>query len=269
MITHKTNAPSLSIESRHILGIPVSQVAYEDVMNAIECWIDEADGRAHSIVVANVHNITETALSPAFRQAVSSADMIVPDGMPLVWASRMLGSRLSGRCYGPTLMEKSLDRFQAKGTTHFLYGSTPGVLVRLKHAISTRWPAAGIAGMHSPPFGAMVDDIERANIEDINKSGAQILWVGTGSPKQELWMHRYRSLLKPRVVAGVGAAFDFIAGAKPQAPGWMQDNGLEWFFRLSTEPRRLWKRYLFRNPYFAFQFTLQLLKLRWTNNGNN
>lgn len=245
-----------------VLGVPISQATYDDVLGRMFEWRGESGCRTRSVVAANVHVITEAARNEAFGEAVRGADLVLPDGMPLVWASRALGSRLPDRCYGPTLMEKALDVFRPD-CCHYLYGSTESTLRDLVAAIRHRWPGVRIVGAVSPPFGPLNDGVEEANIAAINTSGADILWVGMGCPKQELWMHRYRDRLNVKVVLAVGAAFNFIAGTVPQAPSWMQRMGLEWAFRLWAEPKRLWRRYLFRNPYFMAQFALQLCGLRW------
>lgn len=250
----------MSILRQSILDIPVAQMTYSDVLRQIEEWNKEAtNAGAHSIVAANVHVITEAALSPEFKHALLDADLVVPDGMPLVWASRILGSKLTDRCYGPALMAKALESLRPGDVSHFFYGSTCDTLDALLRATATKWPGTLVAGTKSPPFGDFSDNAEMASIEAINRSGAKILWLGMGCPKQELWMCRYRRHLTCKTVLGVGAAFDFIAGVRPQAPSWMQNAGMEWLFRLFTEPKRLWKRYLFRNPYFIMLFTRQLL----------
>jgi N-acetylglucosaminyldiphosphoundecaprenol N-acetyl-beta-D-mannosaminyltransferase len=254
-----------SFSTRLILGVPVAQVTYEKALDLVRQWVCEpAQPRCRTVAAANVHVVTEAALHADFAGAVRNADLVLPDGMPLVWAGRMLGSRLADRCYGPTLMEKALDRFRP-ACSHYLYGSTQSTLNDLVVAIQRRWPGVRIVGAVSPPFGPFDDRVEEANIAAINASGADILWIGMGCPKQELWMHRYRDRLNVKVVLAVGAAFDFIAGRVPQAPRWMQQAGLEWAFRLWAEPKRLWRRYLFRNPYFVAQFGLQLCGLRWRN----
>ena len=245
----------------NILNTQVAQVTYDSAIAQLSAWLKEDFGAVHSVVAANVHVVTEALISPEFRKAIDGVDMIVPDGMPLVWASRMLGSRLKDRCYGPTLMRKMLAQEDA-AAVHYLYGSTESTLEKLAGVIRAECPKAVLAGMASPPFGDFVDDVELSNISAINNSGANLLWVGLGCPKQELWLHRYRAHLKTRVAVGVGAAFDFIAGVKPQAPGWMQNSGLEWLFRLGSEPGRLWKRYFLRNPYFVYKFALQLVRSR-------
>ncbi len=248
-----------------ILSTDLTVASYDEAVAELDALIEHttADSAAPSVVLSNVHVVTEAALYPVFHQAVSDAALVLPDGMPLVWAIRMRGESLRDRCYGPEFMERVIDISQARGWNHFLYGSTEEVLSALCVRIRERWPKASICGHIAPPFGPWDDRTELANIERINRSGATIVWVGLGCPKQELWMQRYRKRLRGCVLIASGQAFDSIAGRSRRAPPWMQRCGLEWFFRLVCEPRRLWKRYLLRNPYFVFQFTLQMLRLRW------
>jgi N-acetylglucosaminyldiphosphoundecaprenol N-acetyl-beta-D-mannosaminyltransferase len=254
--------PSDTLPTCTILGVPVHQVTYEDALRQVRAWIRaDTECPARTVVAANVHVVTETCLDPAYGAAIRDADLILPDGMPLVWASRMLGGSLSARCYGPTLMEMALDRFRPD-CRHYLYGATDRTLVDLRGAIARRWPGAQIAGALSPPFGPLDEQVAEDHIRTINASHVDLLWVAMGCPKQEFWMQRYRHRLHVKGIAAVGAAFDFLSGAVPQAPAWMQRAGLEWAFRLKTDPKRLWRRYLFRNPYFVARFALQLMRQR-------
>lgn len=246
-----------------ILNVPIHEATYAGVLEAMNEWCAATPRTPHAVVVANVHVVTEAALQPAYHAAVTEAALVVPDGTPLMWSMRWLGSPIRERCYGPTLMQLALMSFRTQQRTHFFYGSTDETLAKLKRQVVRRWPGVRIVGMHSPPFGPFDDEAEICNILEINRAAPDILWVAMGCPKQELWMHRYRHVLKVPVVIGVGAAFDFIAGTVRQAPPLLQRVGLEWFFRLCIEPRRLWRRYVFRNPYFVAQLFLQLTGLRW------
>ncbi|MGQ9661458.1 MAG: WecB/TagA/CpsF family glycosyltransferase [Kiritimatiellia bacterium] len=248
------------IETIEILGIPVAQVDYEGAIGQLAAWVaDPSERTTRSVVAANVHVLTEAALVPAYREAILSADLVLPDGMPLVWAGQMLGGRIRSRCYGPTLMRKAFAALHDCDVSHYLYGTTKPNIEKLVQVIERQWPGTKIAGFAAPPFGPLDEETELANISLINASGAQILWLGIGCPKQELWMAHFRNHLRVRAVLGVGAAFDFISGAKPQAPAWLGNHGLEWLYRLLTEPRRLWRRYVFRNPLFLLLFSRQLL----------
>jgi N-acetylglucosaminyldiphosphoundecaprenol N-acetyl-beta-D-mannosaminyltransferase len=184
----------------------------------------------------------------------------LPDGMPLVWWARRHGTSDAERVYGPDLMEAVLDLGRSKDLTHYLYGSTPDVLDALRAAIADRWPGARLVGSESPPFRELTDAELEESVGRAEAVGARVFWVGMGTPKQDLLVHRMSAMCDLTFVA-VGAAFDFIAGAKQQAPRWVMKIGMEWFYRLVTEPRRLWKRYLVYNAKF--------IRLLWRERGTS
>jgi N-acetylglucosaminyldiphosphoundecaprenol N-acetyl-beta-D-mannosaminyltransferase len=187
----------------------------------------------------------------------------VPDGQPLVWALRALGHRDASRIYGPELMARYCERATRTGRRIYLYGGRhQGALVQLTLMLRHRFPGIRIVGGYSPPFRPLRPDEERWVADDINRSGADVVWVGTGQPKQEKWMAHMRPLLEAPILVGVGAAFDFHAGLISQAPQWMQSLGLEWTYRLSREPRRLWRRYARYNPRFVIGFARQFTRRR-------
>jgi N-acetylglucosaminyldiphosphoundecaprenol N-acetyl-beta-D-mannosaminyltransferase len=239
--------------SAPLMGIPL---ALTDYRNALD-WIDVAvAARSRSyICVANVHTVMESQHDPELRRAVLNAAMTVPDGRPLVWALNAFGAHLDDRVYGPELMARACERAMSTGTRMYLYGGrNQGALVQLALNLRRRYPGLQIVGGHSPPFRQLADDERDAIAADINRSGADVVWVGIGVPKQEKWMAAMRERLDTPVLIGVGAAFDFHAGLIRQAPPWMQDVGLEWVFRLAQGPRRLWRRYLYYNPLFVVAF---------------
>ena len=197
--------------------------------------------------------------SRAYQRVIDHASLVTPDGMPLVWALRLLGFKGQQRVYGPDLMLAWCDRAAQLGIPIYLYGSTDGTLAKLKAHLQQQFPALPIAGCHAPPFRPLTPAEEAADLQRIRQSGAQVVFIGLGCPKQEQWMYRNRGKF-PGVMIGVGAAFAFFSGEVQQAPRWMMKFGLEWFYRLSQEPKRLWKRYLINNPAFAVLFCLQLLK---------
>lgn len=262
--------------------MPLAISDYEQTMDWMEAFI-AADGRGY--MTAAAVNLVMCALDDSgppnqdgsrgdpsarndegrrgVRAAVLDATLAVPDGQPLVWALRLLGHRRATRVYGPDLMEKTCARCAQKGIPVYLYGGrSPEALRLLESRLRERFPGLPIAGGFSPPF-RQLDAAEREQVAgEINRSGAQIVWVGTGQPKQELWMHRMRPLLAAPLLVGVGAAFDFHAGIVSQAPRWMRRAGLEWCYRLSREPRRLWRRYLTQNPRFIAAFARQWLGAR-------
>ena len=177
------------------------------------------------------------------------ADLVTPDGMPLVWIMRAKGARDQERVYGPTLMLHVLETAARESIPVGFYGSGPEVVKQLVKKLHMRYEFLNVAFSYSPPFRAMSPEEDMEIVEQINQSGVRILFVGLGCPKQELWMAEHRGRVRA-VMLGVGAAFDFHAGLKPHAPTWLQRLGLEWLFRFLIEPRRLWKRYLYHNPRF-------------------
>ncbi len=205
-----------------------------------------------AVHLCNAYTVALASRDNDFRQAVNEGSLNLADGMPLVWIAKRLGfTEMNQRVYGPELMASVLDCGQAIGTRHFLYGSTPEVLGALTTAVGNRWPAAKIVGAIAPPFRPIPDGELEDAVKAINESGADIVWVGMGTPKQDELVARLARIGTHSYVA-VGAAFDFIAGTKRQAPPWMQRSGAEWLFRLATEPRRLWKRYLVGNSIFLW-----------------
>jgi N-acetylglucosaminyldiphosphoundecaprenol N-acetyl-beta-D-mannosaminyltransferase len=248
-------------ESVDVLGVPVSVVDYENTLD----WMDGMVGArgAGYICVAATHTVMVVQEDADAMDAVLGADLVVPDGQPLVWALRALGHRLPDRVYGPDLMLRHCERAAENGARIFLYGGrNQGALVQLTLNLRRQFPGLRVVGGMSPPFRDLDDDELDAVATEINRSGADVVWVGIGVPKQEKWMAAMRHRLRAPVLVGVGAAFDFHAGLVPQAPGWMQSSGLEWAFRLAQEPRRLWKRYLRYNPRFVAGFARQLLRGR-------
>jgi N-acetylglucosaminyldiphosphoundecaprenol N-acetyl-beta-D-mannosaminyltransferase len=193
---------------------------------------------------------------------VTGADLVTADGMPLAWALRLLGVRAAPRVYGPRLMLALCAGAARAGIPVALFGSTPETLAALERALARRFPALRVAWRESPPFRGWTEDVDAAVRRAVAASGARILFVGLGCPRQERWMAAQRGRL-PAVMLGVGAAFDFVAGRKRQAPRPLGAMGLEWAFRLATEPRRLWRRYLVHNPRFAGLFTLELARAAW------
>ncbi|MDO9301263.1 MAG: WecB/TagA/CpsF family glycosyltransferase, partial [Anaerolineales bacterium] len=182
--------------------------------------------------------------SSEYRQVINSADLVTPDGMPLVWMLRLKGHPDQQRVYGPTLMLHVLEVAARENVAVGFYGSLPEVLQSLLARMEDRFPSLKVAYSFSPPFQEMSQEEEVEVVKRINDSSVRILFVGLGCPKQEKWMAEHRGRINA-VMLGVGAAFDFHAGVKSQAPAWMQKIGLEWFYRLVTEPRRLWRRYLY------------------------
>lgn len=243
-----------------VLGVPVNAVQIIDVIHQIEDWL-KVRLNSHFVAVTAFHGIMEADKDPTFKRILNSADLIVPDGMPLIFLGRAAGFSLKRRVYGPELMETFLSQTADK-YRHFLYGGLPGVAQRLAQALSARYPRLQLVGTFSPPFSENAPEEDKKLVDLISESQPDIIWVGLSSPKQERWMFEHRDKLKVPVMIGVGAAFDFLAKLKPQAPKWMGENGLEWIFRLITEPKRLAYRYLVLGPKFCFLVLLEKLGLR-------
>lgn len=241
----------------NILNVRVSAINMEIALETIGKWI--ASRESHYVCVTGVHGVMESQQDEHLRQIHNAAGLVTPDGMPLVWLSRLLGFRHVERVYGPDLMLEVCDRFTKHGYRHFLYGGAPGVADQLADRLCSRFPGLNIVGTYCPPFRALSADEEQAAISHINKANPDIVWVGLSTPKQERWMADHVGRLNAPVLVGVGAAFDFHAGIKRQAPIWVQRSGFEWLFRLITEPRRLWRRYLTNNPRFVWLILQQLM----------
>jgi N-acetylglucosaminyldiphosphoundecaprenol N-acetyl-beta-D-mannosaminyltransferase len=236
--------------------VPLAVSDYEEVLDWMDAMVAAA-GRGY-VTAAAVNLVMSAQEEAGTRAAVLGATLAVPDGQPLVWALRALGHRGATRVYGPELMTRFLERARSSGTASYLYGGrTPEALALLEQRLLARFPGLRIAGGFSPPFRELTPEEERHVAEQIDASGADVVWVGTGQPKQELWMAQMRERLRAPLLVGVGAAFDFHAGLVPQAPAWMQRNGLEWTYRLAREPRRLWRRYARYNPRFVAGFARQ------------
>jgi N-acetylglucosaminyldiphosphoundecaprenol N-acetyl-beta-D-mannosaminyltransferase len=223
-------------------------------------WMDAmiAAGEHGYVTAAAVNLVMSAQEQPRTLEAVLAATLAVPDGQPLVWALHLLGHARATRVYGPDLMAHFCARAARTGTPIYLYGGRGDDARRLLETrLTERFGGLRIAGGSSPPFRPLTEQEDEREIGLINASGAAVVWVGTGQPRQEQWMHEMRSRLSPPLLVGVGAAFDFHAGLVSQAPPWMQRNGLEWTYRLSREPRRLWRRYARYNPLFVAGFARQ------------
>ena len=232
----------------------------ETTCEIIERWIKE--GRKRYVCVTGVHGITEAQRDKNLINILNSSGLNVPDGKPLSLIGRLLGYKEMERVYGPDLMLSICELSAEKGYTNYLYGGTRGVAERLKLVLVRQFPGLNIVGIYCPPFRSLTVDEEKELKEVVEKLSPDIFWVGISTPRQEKWMFDHINKLNIRVMIGVGAAFDFLSGTKKQAPKWMQKNSLEWLFRLSQEPGRLWYRYLVNNPLFVLNLALQWIGIR-------
>lgn len=243
-----------------VLGVGVSAVNMPLAVRQIHQWIEQR--QCHYVCITGVHGVMESQRDEQLKRIHNAAGMVTPDGMPMVWINKLRGNSHVDRVYGPDLMLEICREGVAKGHKHFLYGGGDGVAEQLQRQLEEKCPGIKIVGTYTPPFRQLTDAEDHEIVQRINRSGADIVWVGLSTPKQERWMSRHIGRLHAPVMVGVGAAFDFHAGLKRQAPRWIGRCGLEWFYRLCCEPKRLWKRYLLNNPLFLWYFCLQSFGLR-------
>jgi N-acetylglucosaminyldiphosphoundecaprenol N-acetyl-beta-D-mannosaminyltransferase len=248
----KTNGEAL-----WILGSRVDATSYAEACDRIQIWA--ASQTSCYVIAANVHVVMTGYWHSEYQQIVNGAALVTPDGMPLVWTMRQLGIKQQSRVYGPDLMLAWCERAAAVGLPLYLYGGTETMLAKLTEKLSRQFPALPIAGSYAPPFRSLTLEEEEQDCDRIKASGASVVLVALGCPKQELWMARQQGKLNA-VMIGVGAAFSFHSGEAKQAPRWMMGLGLEWLYRLCTEPWRLWRRYLINNPLFMLLISRQLLQ---------
>ena len=241
--------PPFPVRRVDVLGVPVSAVDPMTALAVIENWVQSRE--PNYACCTSVNGVLAAQDDQRLIEIYRNAGLITPDGMPLAWVARLRGFSGVQRVYGPALMLACCDRFREHGTRHYLYGGAEGVPELLSQRLQSRFPGIRIVGAYSPPFRALTPEEEALDVERINESGADIVWVGLGAPKQDYWMAKNVGRVQAPVLVGVGAAFDFHAGLKRQAPRWMRESGLEWLFRLLSEPRRLGKRYLIGNPRFV------------------
>lgn len=243
-----------------VLGVRVNAVQIPQVIDWMQYCIQDRR-RARYVAVTGMHGVTESRQDEGFRDVLRDADLVVPDGMPLVWIGRLRGFRhLARRVYGPELME-TFCRVTGSRYRHFFYGGAPGVADHLALVEQERH-GIRIAGTYCPPFRPLSEQEDRELISMINEAAPDVIWVGLSTPKQERWMREHRDKLNVPLMLGVGAAFDLNSGKLKQAPAWMREHGLEWLFRLLAEPKRLWRRYLLQGSKFVWNVLLELTALR-------
>jgi N-acetylglucosaminyldiphosphoundecaprenol N-acetyl-beta-D-mannosaminyltransferase len=214
------------------------------------------------ICVTGVHGVMEAQEDPQFKKILNDAFLCTPDGMPMVWAGKLAGHSEMRRVYGPDLMLDICAWSETSGAKHFFYGGADGVAELLAQKLQEKFPKLQVVGTYTPPFRALNEAEVKALQEKASATRPDFFWVGLSTPKQEKFMAEFLPKLDVTLMLGVGAAFDFHSGRISQAPRWMQRSGLEWFYRLCSEPRRLWKRYLRNNPLFVLNFLLQKTGLK-------
>jgi N-acetylglucosaminyldiphosphoundecaprenol N-acetyl-beta-D-mannosaminyltransferase len=254
-------AAAAEVRTRELLGVPIAMLDYKSAIEVMDGMVETRD--PGYVCAAPVHALIEARDDPVMLAALRGSTLVVPDGMPLVWAANLLGETLDDRVYGPELMLRYSDRCAEQGHRVWLYGGRDqGTLVQLALSMRRRHPGIRIVGGYSPPHRPLTGEEESAVVRQINEARPEVLWVGIGVPKQEKWMARMRDRLEVPVMCGVGAAFDFHAGRISMAPRWMQERGLEWIYRIAQEPKRLLPRYLYANPRFVAAFARQYLAER-------
>lgn len=248
----------MSVHSKKVIsviGAPIDQVTWEDAVQRLAWWGDKHESRV--VCICNAHSVVTARQDDDFNQVLKHADMSTPDGAPVAWMIKKVSGEPQDRINGPDLMLKYCEHAQKIGQSIYLYGGQESTLNILVEVLKSKYPNLKIAGYLSPPFRDLTVDEKAKIVKDINGSGAHTVWVGLGCPKQEKWMHEHKGKVNA-VMVGVGAAFDYHAGTIKRAPKWMQNSGLEWFHRLCSEPKRLWKRYLVTNTLFIIYAAKQL-----------
>jgi N-acetylglucosaminyldiphosphoundecaprenol N-acetyl-beta-D-mannosaminyltransferase len=250
-----------AVRKRSILGVPVAMTDYSEAIGVMDGLI--SSGERGYICVAPVHSLIVAQDDPEMLAALRGSTLVVPDGMPVVWAANMLGDNLRDRVYGPELMLRYSDRCADRGHRVWLHGARDqATLVRLTERMRSRHPGIRIVGGYARRFRTVTPPDDDAVVRQINEAKPDVVWVGLGVPRQEKWMARMRARVDAPVMCGVGAAFDFHAGRVSMAPRWMQQRGLEWLYRITQEPRRLLPRYVRTNPRFVISFARQYLAER-------
>lgn len=250
-------AASPSRNVRIVFGSAIDVLTWEQTLARISGWAALRESRY--VCICNVHSVMTARYDEYLRHVLNSSDMATPDGMPVAWMLRLRGIRKQRRINGPDLMWKYCKLAEKTGQPVYFYGGATETLDALRVRLLGAFPALQIAGLFSPPFRPLGEEEEMKIVEMINRSGAGVVFVGLGCPKQEIWMAQQRGKIHA-VMIGVGAAFDYHAGTLKRAPQWMQHAGLEWFYRLMKEPRRLWRRYLVTNSLFLFHMFGEFLR---------
>jgi N-acetylglucosaminyldiphosphoundecaprenol N-acetyl-beta-D-mannosaminyltransferase len=261
LLAEPEDVKSAPRECFSILGVEISATTTSRTVETLANWI-ETGSYPRLVTFANVHMLTESYWNPSFYTALRKIDLNCPDGMPLVWIGKLLGApveRVAGPDFMPAFCQATADR----GYRHFFYGGDPGVATRVIAKLSAASPHIRIAGSWCPPFGPLSERERESVIRAINASEADVLWVCLGCPKQEMWMLEHRDRLKVRVMLSVGQAFNILAGTRPRAPRLLRELGLEWFYRMAAEPRRLAGRYFTSNLTFLYLLARVAVTGRW------
>jgi len=250
---------SAAVQCVHILGSRVHLLTAAGTVDRIESWIERRDGGCRRVVVTGFHGLWEAYKNPRLQQMLNSAELWVPDGIAPIWVARLRGHRGAERAPGADIMREFFRRANQKKYRSYFYGDTESTLSALQGALTRHYPSHQIVGTFSPPFRSLTAEEDREVIERIHAARPDVLWVGLGMPKQDIWIHEHLDRLNVPVVIGVGAAFAFVAGTVPRCPEWVGRMGFEWAYRFLKEPRKLWRRDLLDGPRFLFHAGLEFL----------
>jgi N-acetylglucosaminyldiphosphoundecaprenol N-acetyl-beta-D-mannosaminyltransferase len=250
-------------QTANVIGAPIDVISFQQAIERISSWSLMHESRY--VCITNVHSVVTASQEADFAKVLADADMCTPDGAPAAWLMRKMGYKNQERVNGPDLMWQYCAHAEKTGEMFYLFGGEQSTLDVLHTKLKQEFPLLKIAGAYSPPFRALTDAEDIEIVDHINSSGAGVVWVSLGCPKQEKWMAAHRGRINA-VMIGVGAAFDYHAGTIARAPLWMQGNGLEWFHRLCSEPRRLWRRYLVTNSIFIVKALRQLITKQFVAN---
>ena len=259
MLESRAGETNATAPSFRVVGVRVDAVQLPEAVGRIKRWIDNREYGKY-VAVTGMHGVAESRQDPHFREILNRAALVVPDGMPLVWLGRWHGHSLRRRVTGSELM-LAFCRETGSRPRHFFYGGAPGVAEDLAHQLHEQFNIT-VAGTYTPPFRPLTQAEEVDLTSQVQATAPDVLWVGLSTPKQERWMSDHHLKLKVPVILGVGAAFDMNSGRLKRAPAWMRDSGLEWFYRLLSEPRRLWRRYLVTIPQSVWSISLELFHIR-------
>lgn len=254
--------PTRPPERVYVLGCGVSRITLAGALDRIEAWIAAPAPAPRYVVATGFHGIHVAAEDPEFRRILNGADLFCPDGIAPVIVSRLRGDPLPERVPGPDILRGFLARADARGYASYFYGDTEPTLAALRERLAREYPGHRVAGTCSPPFRPLTDAESDRIVADINASGAHVLWVGLGLPKQERWIAAHIDRLEVPVIVAVGAAFGFESGRVSRAPALVGRLGLEWAWRLAAEPRKLWRRTLVQGPRFLWRVLLEITGLR-------
>ena len=260
-VPRQSGTREVALPTSAVLSLPIAAVSMADAIARVNCWV-ATSSVARLVAFSNVHMLVEAQIHPELHRVLSSFDMLCPDGAPVFWILRRRVGRRVAKISGPDFMPLFCEQSVELNHRHFLYGGAPGVAEKTAEALRQSYPGLQIAGHYCPPFRDLDAEERGAVISQINASGANVVWVCLGCPKQEYWLNETRDLLDARVVLAVGQAFDIVAGCKKRAPTLFRAMGAEWFYRLLQEPRRLWKRYLVTNLLFLLLLMKNQLESR-------